>query len=120
MKDFDKAWEKVMLYGSKLGCHQLPERSFFFRGYQFPVCARCTGLILGYMIGLLLFPWFNIPIHRVWVVCVPLILDGVTQYIKWRKSNQFLRLVTGILCGFGIIDMEIRLVLTLYQMIVRR
>jgi len=28
-------------------CHQRPERSFFFRGHQFAVCARCTGLYFG-------------------------------------------------------------------------
>jgi uncharacterized membrane protein len=28
-------------------CHQLPERSFFWDGRQFPVCARCTGLYLS-------------------------------------------------------------------------
>ena len=28
-------------------CHQLPERSFHFRGAQLPVCARCVGLYLG-------------------------------------------------------------------------
>ena len=28
-------------------CHQLSERSFHFRGAQWPVCARCVGLYLG-------------------------------------------------------------------------
>jgi len=28
-------------------CHQFPERSFYFRGAQLPVCARCTGLYAG-------------------------------------------------------------------------
>src|SRR3954470_13491308 len=28
-------------------CHQRPERSFFLRGHQLPVCARCTGLYAG-------------------------------------------------------------------------
>jgi len=33
-------------------CHQLPERSFFLDGDQFPVCARCTGLYVSAATGL--------------------------------------------------------------------
>jgi uncharacterized membrane protein len=33
-------------------CHQLPDRSFFWGGQQFPVCARCTGLYASAAIGL--------------------------------------------------------------------
>ena len=36
-----------MRAGAATGCHQLPERSFFFRQYQFPVCARCCGVLIG-------------------------------------------------------------------------
>ena len=43
-----KLWIKLMEIGAMTGCHQMPERSFFFKGYQFPVCERCTGLLIGY------------------------------------------------------------------------
>lgn len=32
-------------------CHQLPDRSFFWGDWRFPVCARCTGLYLSAVIG---------------------------------------------------------------------
>jgi uncharacterized membrane protein len=32
-------------------CHQRSERSFFFHGHQFAVCARCTGIYLGAAAG---------------------------------------------------------------------
>lgn len=38
-----------------LVCHQLPERSFHVAGMQFPVCARCTGLYLGGIVGVALW-----------------------------------------------------------------
>ena len=41
----DKKWIKLMEIGSYLGCHQMPERSFFINGYQMPICARCVGVI---------------------------------------------------------------------------
>ena len=34
------------------GCHARPDRSFFFRGRQFPICARCTGELVGMLIGI--------------------------------------------------------------------
>lgn len=48
-------WLKLMKMGARLGCHQRPDRSFFYKGYQFPVCARCTGLFVGYFVGIAIF-----------------------------------------------------------------
>lgn len=33
-------------------CHQLPTHSFFMAGEQLPLCARCTGIYLGFLAGL--------------------------------------------------------------------
>lgn len=44
-------WEKARLIGYAL-CHQLPERSFFIHEHQSPLCARCTGMYLGFLISL--------------------------------------------------------------------
>jgi uncharacterized membrane protein len=45
-------------------CHQLAERSFFIDGRQLPVCARCTGLYLGGVAGLLV--WCSWKVARGW------------------------------------------------------
>ena len=39
--------EQIRILGNNSGCHQMPERSFFYKGKQFPVCSRCTGVCLG-------------------------------------------------------------------------
>ena len=43
-------WDKARLIGYAL-CHQMPERSFFFHEHQAPLCARCTGMYLGLLLG---------------------------------------------------------------------
>jgi uncharacterized membrane protein len=45
-------WEKARIIGYAL-CHQLPDRSFFIHEHQSPLCARCTGMYLGFFIGLI-------------------------------------------------------------------
>ena len=34
-------------------CHRIDLRSFHIQGRQMPLCARCTGMYLGAMLGLL-------------------------------------------------------------------
>jgi len=53
----------VFAVGSVI-CHQRPERSFFVDGHQLPVCARCTGLYLSGVVGLL--GWVVFKIVRRW------------------------------------------------------
>lgn len=89
-------------------CHQRPDRSFFFRGHQFPVCARCTGFLVGtavYCIYSYLFPvyyTYNLLIIAI-LIQLPYIIDGTTQYLGYRESNNNLRFVTGFIGAFGLI-----------------
>ena len=94
--------ESRLLRGIPMGCHRLPHRSFRFRGRQFPVCARCTGILLGYLV----YPAF---VFGVWpatlagglLLNLPAMLDGTTQMLGWRESTNALRLVTGVMSGAG-------------------
>ena len=54
-KKNDLLWLKWMDWGKRLGCHQMPERSFFIKGYQFPVCARCTGVLVSSIAACMVF-----------------------------------------------------------------
>ena len=90
-----------MRMGARLGCHQLPERSFFIHGYQFPVCARCTGIYIGYIAGIFFQRFLDIPIFVYFIMCCPMVIDGITQLIGFRTSNQMLRLATGLFFGIG-------------------
>lgn len=101
-----KYWIKIMDWCSKYwGCHQLPERSFFLGGYQFPVCARCTGIIIGYVLSLIYAITFNrLKITTTLILLFPLVIDGTLQFFTNYLSTNPRRCVTGILAGFGFIQ----------------
>ena len=113
----DKMWNRLMEYGSRLGCHQMPERSFFYHGYQFPVCARCTGVLLGEIAAICMRRALKIEFFVCAMLCVPMALDWGLQYLKIREATQMTRFVTGFLGGVGITVGEINLILILLQYI---
>lgn len=96
-------WAKSMLWGASLGCHQLPERSFHFRGYQFPVCARCTGTFLGELLCLAGFFAFGLllPLWAALDCAAVMLLDWVANQLRWYNGSNAWRFITGVLGGLG-------------------
>lgn len=84
-------------------CHKLPERSFFYKGKQFPICARCTGILIGYLIAIVMAFFIEIPLMFSFVLLIPIGIDGIGQYLgKWTSTN-IRRLITGIIAGIATI-----------------
>ncbi len=97
----DKLWIKSMEWCKKYcSCHQMPERSFFFNGYQFPLCARCTGIALGHLFAFVVAPFYTFH-KRVAILMAPLAIDGTIQYFTKYESNNKRRIISGILYGFS-------------------
>lgn len=46
-------WSAATYAAGSLICHQQPERSFHLHAAQLPVCARCTGLYVAAVLGVL-------------------------------------------------------------------
>ncbi|GAB4093321.1 DUF2085 domain-containing protein [Flaviaesturariibacter terrae] len=93
-----------------VSCHRKPERSFFWKGRQFPVCARCTGIYLGY----LTFPFFNFEFWYLasgWALLLmaPTIIDGLTQAYLRRESTNWLRFSTGLAAGTGLMAIVVNI-----------
>ena len=82
----------------------MPERSFFFKGYQFPVCARCTGVIIGELVALILI-LCSVKINFIVSISllIPMGIDWGLQYVKILESDNIRRLLTGTIGGFGLI-----------------
>ncbi|MDI9624102.1 MAG: DUF2085 domain-containing protein [Methanothermobacter sp.] len=81
-------------------CHCLPERSFHYKGRKFPLCARCTGGLIGYFT----LPIFHFEIIRpsillITLLMIPIAFDSTIQLLEIRESNNFSRFITGFLGG---------------------
>lgn len=88
--------------GDWFGCHQMPERSFFVGGTQFPVCARCTGVIAGELLCIALIGFgILLPVSIASILAVVMFMDWALQYLSIAESTNKRRLITGILGGFG-------------------
>lgn len=89
-----------------VSCHRLPERSFFFKGKQLPVCARCTGIYIGFFSApLFLFDVIRFNLLITILLIFPAVIDGLTQAIFKRESNNILRVTTGFIYGVGIMSL---------------
>ena len=88
--------------GQLSGCHRMPERSFFYKGYQFPVCARCTGVCLGQLTAIIVNLFYKIPLKFALICLTIMGFDWGIQELKIIPSTNFRRLLTGIFGGFGI------------------
>lgn len=92
---------------SALICHRKPERSFFIRGHQFPVCARCTGFYISLVIYFTYTYFFYVNYSPLLltialILLIPAGVDGITQLMELRESNNNLRLITGLMGGLGL------------------
>jgi uncharacterized membrane protein len=100
-------------------CHQLPDRTFLAGDQPLPLCARCTGLYLGFLVGLAgafllgrpraveLPPTFILTILVLFIGAMA--LDAANSYLAFSPTwpqvyppQNWLRLLTGTLHGVAI------------------
>ena len=86
----------------------MPERSFFIKNHQFPVCARCTGFYTGLIVYLIVSFFYKYDYKLSLfiislILMTPTIIDGLTQYYGPRESTNNLRFITGFIGGIGLI-----------------
>lgn len=87
-------------------CHQAAGRSLLCFGQPLAVCARCTGIYMGFGLGLVLYPFLrgwrriSLPSSRVFViVSTPIVLDTAANFLGLWKNTTAVRLTTGVLWG---------------------
>ncbi|MGL5549893.1 MAG: DUF2085 domain-containing protein [Culicoidibacterales bacterium] len=89
------------------GCHCRSERSFHWQQRQFPICARCTGELVGMIAAIGLFFVVDLGIGVNLLLMLPMIVDGFVQLLTRYESTNWRRLITGILFGYGLVNVYV-------------
>ncbi len=85
------------------GCHCRADRSFFVKGRQFPICARCTGELVGMVTSALVCIFWLPPWWIVGILAVPMLVDGFVQLLTEYESTNLRRVITGLLFGYALV-----------------
>ena len=87
-------------------CHGIDERSIYIDGKPMAVCARCLGIYAGYVLGLIVYPFFrrvsstNLPQRR-WLILamVPMGIDVLLSLLGFFDNTHLTRTLTGLIAG---------------------
>ncbi len=98
-------------------CHQISERSFHVAGHALAVCHRCSGLYVGFSLGLLLVPrWDRV---RTWLLEQPrrTLYFALPMLIDWTLPINVAatRFGTGLLAAAPIAALLWAAVVQTYQ-----
>lgn len=72
---------------------------------QFPVCARCTGQLVGALAAVGLCAVYTPPVALLSVLLLPMIADGLIQQLTPYESKNWKRLLTGMLFGYAMMTL---------------
>jgi uncharacterized membrane protein len=87
-------------------CHQMPERAFYMAEHPFAVCARCTGIYMGFAAGVVVYPLVrslgrgDTPARQWLLLAVaPALLDFTLGFFGIWENTHLSRSLTGALLG---------------------
>ncbi len=89
-------------------CHQFPSRCLYMFESNMGLCSRCFSIYSTLFLCSICFIYINTKLswkHRSIIALtlfIPLIVDGTTQLYNLRVSNNYIRLITGMMAGLGI------------------
>lgn len=109
----------MMFFRKYWGCHQKASRSFFIFGYQFPLCARCAGILLGEIIAILSYlGGISLDCSFAGAIVIPTVIDGVVQLRGHYESNNTRRIITGVAAGYGGVFLVVAIVKNIYYIFI--
>lgn len=85
-------------------CNGISSRAPHIMGFCFPLCYRCTFIILTMLLSL----WFVYRYHKtmkiywLFICLIPMIFDGCIQTFLGFESTNMRRIITGSLFGMSL------------------
>lgn len=87
-------------------CHQSSSRCFQLWGHPLAVCGRCTGIYLGSLLGLVIYPLlgalnrpFYPPLLFFVLFSLPIGIDSIGNFAHLWATSIWIRFATGIIWG---------------------
>ena len=87
-------------------CHQVPGRSFELFGFPLAVCARCLGIYVGFLGGMVLYPirrdFSGVRLPRTaffLALSAPIVLDTAANGLGLWATSNLVRFFLGLLWG---------------------
>ncbi len=113
---------RLAVLGTLPICNLNSERAFFIGSFCFPLCVRCSAIIVSILLTVTLIQIFKVKLNAkllvVYIILiVPCLLDGIMQYFFNIESNNIKRLITGVLCGVGIGNIVMFVVQELFKIL---
>ncbi len=103
---------EVLRHIGSFVCHQISDRTLHIVGHSLPLCARCTGIYSGFLLGIIYhmligsrknsqLPPMKILLTSIGFIML-LIADGLAFQLGLWNSTNYMRLLLGLLCGSSI------------------
>jgi uncharacterized membrane protein len=102
-------FESLLMFLGSTICHQIPERSYSFQGFQMPLCARCIGIHLGFIISSMFFLAgpkrlsLGLPGKKqmiaLGIIMAFFLIDAGLSYSGLDTSNNLRRTLSGLAAG---------------------
>lgn len=103
----EAAYQWAFRCGHRMGCHQRTDRSFTVRGRQFPLCARCSGVMASYLLSAPLY----FTLGGNWKISIAamalMLMDWAIQFFGLHESTNLRRFLTGLCGGYGIMTLQL-------------
>lgn len=88
-----------------LTCHRLPDRTMTMFGTKMPMCSRCTGIVTGLGLGLVVGRPYRGP-NVLWITLgiasALLLIEMQTQNWGWHPIWHPTRILTGFLLAYPV------------------